>query len=174
MTQLTESAAWQALKTHHNDMKDVHMRHLFAQDKERFNRFSIAFNGILFDYSKNIITDETKEKLIALAKEQGLEDMRYLDGHYLLSLDGTGYFSSSEVHCDQCCEKHHRDGRITYYHQILGAVIVHPDQSEVFPLAPEPILKQDGAKKNDCERNAAKRFLTALRREHPHLKLIVQ
>jgi len=76
MTQLTESAAWQALKTHHNDMKDVHMRHLFAQDKERFNRFSITFNGILFDYSKNIITDETKEKLIALAKEQGLEDMR--------------------------------------------------------------------------------------------------
>jgi len=40
-------------------------------------------------------------------------------------------------------------------------------------LAPEPILKQDGAKKNDCERNAAKRFLTELRREHPHLKLIV-
>jgi len=71
--------------------------------------------------------------------------MSYLDGHYLLSLDGTGYFSSSEVHCDQCCEKHHRDGRTTYYHQLLGAVIVHPDQSEVFPLAPEAILKQDGA-----------------------------
>lgn len=108
-----------------------------------------------------------------LQRGKGLEDMRYLDGHYLLSLDGTGYFSSSEVHCDQCCEKHHRDGRTTYYHQILGAVLVHPDRSEVFPLAPEPILKQDGAKKNDCERNAAKRFLTALRREHPHLKLIV-
>jgi hypothetical protein len=43
----------------------------------------------------------------------------------------------------------------------------------VFPLAPEPILKQDGARKNDCERNAAKRLLTDLRREHPHLKLIV-
>ena len=104
---------------------------------------------------------------------KGLEDMSYLDGHYLLSLDGTGYFSSSEVHCDQCCEKHHRDGGVTYYHQILGAVLVHPDQPEVFPFAPEPILKQDGARKNDCERNAAKRFLSELRREHPHLKLIV-
>ena len=42
-----------------------------------------------------------------LQRGKGLEDMSYLDGHYLLSLDGTGYFSSSEVHCDQCCEKHH-------------------------------------------------------------------
>ncbi len=58
---------------------------------------------------------------------------------------------------------------------MLGAVLVHPDCQEVFPLAPEPILKPDGATKNDCERNAAKRLLTALRREHPHphLKLIV-
>ena len=108
-----------------------------------------------------------------LQRGKGLESMRYLDGHYLLSIDGTGYFSSTEVHCEQCCEKHHRDGHITYYHQMLGAVLVHPDQREVFPLAPEPILKQDGARKNDCERNAGKRLLTDLRREHPHLKLIV-
>lgn len=108
-----------------------------------------------------------------LQRSKGLEGMTYLDGHYLLSVDGTGYFSSSDVHCDQCCEKHHRDGRVTYYHQLLGAVLVHPDQREVFPLAPEPILKQDGARKNDCERNAAKRLLNDLRREHPHLKLIV-
>ena len=51
-------------------------------------------------------------------------------GHYLLSVDGTGYFSSSRVHCAQCCEKHHRDGRTTYYHQMLGAVLVHPDKRE--------------------------------------------
>ena len=108
-----------------------------------------------------------------LQRGKGLESMCYLDGHYLLSIDGTGYFSSTEIHCEQCCEKHHRDGRITYYHQMLGAVLVHPDQREVFPLAPEPILKQDGARKNDCERNAGKRLLTDLRREHPHLKLIV-
>jgi len=108
-----------------------------------------------------------------LQRGKGLEGFASLDGHYLLSLDGTGYFSSNTVHCPQCAEKHHRNGTITYYHQMLGAVLVHPDCQEVFPLAPEPILKPDGARKNDCERTAAKRLLSALRREHPHLKLIV-
>ena len=109
----------------------------------------------------------------ALQRGKGLEGFDVLDGHYALSLDGTGVFSSQQVHCAQCCEKHHRDGKVTYYHQVLGAVLVHPEHREVFPLAPEPILKQDGQRKNDCERNAAKRLLTRLRREHPHLKLIV-
>ena len=107
-----------------------------------------------------------------LRRGKGLEDFTYL-GHYLLSVDGTGYFSSSSVHCENCCEKHHRDGRTTYYHRLLGAVRVHPRRREVFPLAPEPIVKADGQKKNDCERNAAKRLLRDVRREHPHLKLIV-
>jgi len=108
-----------------------------------------------------------------LQRGKGLEGFDYLDGHYLLSLDGTGYFSSQQVHCAQCAEKHHRNGTTTYYHQMLGAVLVHPDHREVFALTPEPILKPDGSKKNDCERNAAKRLLTDLRRAHPHLKLIV-
>jgi hypothetical protein len=55
---------------------------------------------------------------------------------------------------------------------MLGAVVVHPDRREVIPLMPEPILKQDGATKNDCERNAAKRFFPAFRKEHPHLPVI--
>jgi hypothetical protein len=108
-----------------------------------------------------------------LQRGKGLEGFEYLDGHYLVSVDGTGYFSSKQVHCAQCVEKHHRDGTTTYYHQMLGAVLVHPDHAEVFPLAPEPILKPDGSKKNDCERNAAKRLLSDLRRAHPHLRLIV-
>jgi len=62
---------------------------------------------------------------------------------------------------------------VTYHHQLLGAAIVHPDQKVVIPLAPEPIIKQDGETKNDCERNAAKRFFDQLRQDHPHLHLIV-
>jgi hypothetical protein len=54
-----------------------------------------------------------------------------------------------------------------------GAAIVHPDHREVIPLAPEPIIKQDGTTKNDCERNAAKRLLRKIRQEHPRLGLIV-
>lgn len=108
-----------------------------------------------------------------LQRGKGLEGFTWWNDHYLLSIDGTGYFSSPSVHCEQCCEKRHRDGRTTWYHQMLGAVLVHPDCREVFPLAPEPIVKQDGTNKNDCERNAGKRLLTDIRREHPHLKMIV-
>ena len=54
-----------------------------------------------------------------------------------------------------------------------GAVVVHPERSEVFPLAPEPSMKGDGARKHDCERTAAKRLLGEVRRAHPHLKRIV-
>lgn len=108
-----------------------------------------------------------------LQRAKALESYEYLGGNYLLSIDGTGQFSSGKIHCKSCCEKHHRNGEITYYHQLLGAVIVHPNRKEVIPLAPEPITKRDGKNKNDCERNAAKRLLTDVRREHPHLKLIV-
>jgi len=108
-----------------------------------------------------------------LQRGKGLEAYAYVNGHYLLSVDGTGFFSSQTLHCEQCCEKKKRNGQITYYHQLLGAAIVHPDKREVIPLAPEPITLQDGQTKNDCERNAAKRLLPDVRREHPHLPLIV-
>ena len=90
----------------------------------------------------------------ALQRGKGLEGFACLDGHYLLSVDGTGHHSSKKVHCGNCCEKHHRDGTTTYYHMMLGAVLVHPEEREVFPLAPEPIAKTDGSKKNDCEAQA--------------------
>lgn len=102
-----------------------------------------------------------------------LEKFEFLNGYYLMALDGTGEFSSSKVSCCQCCKKEHKDGSVTYYHQMLGACIVHPDVSNVIPLCPEIIQNGDGAVKNDCERNAAKRFIENFRREHPHLKVII-
>ncbi len=108
-----------------------------------------------------------------LQRGKALEPFVYLDGHYLLSLDGTTYFSSSKVHCPSCLEKHHRGGGITYSHQLLGATLVHPDRKEVIPLAPEPIINPDGHTKNDCERNATRRWLKQFRRDHPHLPVIV-
>jgi hypothetical protein len=100
--------------------------------------------------------------------------MVYMGQYYLLTLDGTGYFSSTQVHCAACLEKKNRQtGQITYWHQLMGGAIVHPDFKEVFPLMPEAIIKQDGQSKNDCERNAAKRFLQQVRRDHPDLPLII-
>jgi hypothetical protein len=108
-----------------------------------------------------------------LQRGKALEDFVYLGGYYLASLDGTTYFSSTKVHCPSCLEKHHRGGGITYSHQLLGATLVHPDHKEVIPLAPEPIIKQDGDTKNDCERNATRRWLKRFRQDHPHLPIIV-
>ena len=108
-----------------------------------------------------------------LQRGKALEAMTWLDGHYLLALDGTGYFSSKTIHCASCLRRVHRNGSITYAHQMLGAALIHPDQRAVIPLMPEPITNRDGTEKNDCERNAAKRFVAKLRQDHPHLKFIV-
>jgi hypothetical protein len=114
-----------------------------------------------------------KKMFAKIQRGKCLEGFEFFDGYYLLSMDGTGEFSSSTVCCPQCCKKEHKDGSVTYYHQMLGACIVHPDQPNVIPLCPEPIRNGDGAAKNDCERNASKRFIEHLKREHPHLKVII-
>jgi hypothetical protein len=119
---------------------------------------------------KTLYTDVFRE----LQRGKELEKFVFMEGCYLLSLDGTGYFASHKIHCAACLKKvNKKTGEVTYYHQMLGGAIVHPDLKEVIPLAPEPIIKQDGQTKNDCERNAAKRFFEQLRRDHPHLPLII-
>ncbi|MFA5477713.1 MAG: glucose-6-phosphate isomerase [Bacteroidales bacterium] len=65
----TETQAWKALAAHYVDMKTVRMKNLFEQDPDRFTRMSIGFDELLFDYSKNIITAETLEKLLKLADD---------------------------------------------------------------------------------------------------------
>jgi Transposase DDE domain len=109
----------------------------------------------------------------ALQRGKVLEDMVFVEDHYLVAFDGTGYFSSQQIHCASCLEMHHQNGTVTYRHQMLGAALIHPDKREVLPLMPEAIIKQDGTTKNDCERSAAKRLIAKLRQDHPHLKLIV-
>jgi hypothetical protein len=114
-----------------------------------------------------------KRVFAQLQRGKALEPMVFLDDSYLLALDGTGYFSSQAIHCASCLHQVHRNGTVTYAHQMLGAAIIHPDMRAVIPLMPEAIVKQDGTSKNDCERNAAKRFVAKLRHDHPHLKFII-
>jgi len=114
-----------------------------------------------------------KRLLAQVQRSKRLELFQYDDKRYLVPIDGTGYFYSNHVHCENCCQKQHKDGSVSYYHHMLSAAIVHPDQKVVLPFAPEPIMKTDGRDKNDCEHTAAKRFLDNLRREHPHLKVIM-
>lgn len=71
---LTQSSAWQALKAHQSELAQIHMRDLFAKDADRFAKFSLNVNGILLDYSKNLLTDDTIPLLINLAKQAQLSD----------------------------------------------------------------------------------------------------
>jgi glucose-6-phosphate isomerase len=69
----TGTSAWKELLAHFEEMNNVHMRDLFLHDTERFKSFSLQFEDILVDYSKNIITDRTVSLLISLAEEVGLK-----------------------------------------------------------------------------------------------------
>src|SRR5712691_4920346 len=158
---------------------------LLAFDKERAEGNVETIYGIervpCDTHMREILDTVSPESLRPLFKSvfrqvqrgKALEALAFLDGHYLLALDGTGYFASQTMHCASCLHKVHRNGSITYYHHMLGAAIIHPDMREVIPLMPEPIVQQDGTDKNDCERHAAKRFVAKLRQDHPHLKCIV-
>jgi Transposase DDE domain len=108
-----------------------------------------------------------------LQRGKVLEGYVFLEGCYLVARDGVEYFCSRKVHGDHGLTRRHSNGAVSYYHQMLGAVIVHPDFPEVIPLTPEPIQRQDGQSKNDCERNAARRWLKRFRKGHPHLPIIV-
>jgi hypothetical protein len=95
----------------------------------------------------------------AIATEGVLEPFRRLDGRVLIALDGTEHFCSRKIHCPRCSTRRRSDGGTEYFHVYLGASIVAPGHQQVLPLPAEYIAPQDGAEKQDCERNAAKRWL---------------
>jgi hypothetical protein len=101
------------------------------------------------------------KKFDNLEKIGVLEEFGYKIGSttfHLISCDGVEHFSSKKVNCPCCLSKKHRNGTTTYHHNMLCAALVHPDKREVFIMDVEPIIRQDGHIKNDCERNAAKRL----------------
>lgn len=113
--------------------------------------------------------------LSRLQRGKHLEQYRLsdLDGSYLCVIDGTQYFGSEQVQCSGCLKKNHKDGRVSYSHQILQGAIVHPNLRQVLPLMPEEIRNTDGEGKQDCEMNAGKRFLKQLRCDHPRMKITI-
>jgi glucose-6-phosphate isomerase len=71
-----KTRAWRKLKAHYKIMKSRHMKDMFAADPKRFTKFSLRFEDILVDYSKNIMNEKTLQLLLELAREAGLEDAR--------------------------------------------------------------------------------------------------
>lgn len=128
---------------------------------------------ILDEYDPLVYIRPVFENNILLTEKYDLlKQFEFIDGYILCAVDGTGEFSSKKIHCDQCCVKNTSNG-IIYYHQMLGSVLVHPENKIVIPIGAEPILKQDGEKKNDCEVNASKRLLPYIKKTFPGMKLIL-
>jgi hypothetical protein len=108
-----------------------------------------------------------------------LQHYQFLDGRYLITMDGSQYFSSYQVNCE-CCLTATKNGTVRYHHDILQTAIVHPDKRQVLPLAPGFIHNADdsGAKnakrrKQDCEIKAGYRAVQRIRNDHPRLAAVI-
>jgi hypothetical protein len=95
----------------------------------------------------------------AVAAAGPLDCFQRLGGRVLIALDGTEHFCSRKIHCQNCCTRRRSDGGTEYFHAFLGASLVAPGHQRVMPLPAEFITPQHGAQKQDCERDAAKRWL---------------
>ncbi len=114
-----------------------------------------------------------KEIYLRLQRDKHLEQFQIFPGFYYFPMDGSQFYSSTEISCKQCLVKEHKEGGPTYSHQVLQGGIMHPDCAEIIPFMPEQIVNGDGATKQDCEMNAAKRFIVKLRKDFPQLGLLV-
>jgi len=121
---------------------------------------------ILDEIPSDVFADIFKDILSRLRRHKHLEDFAILPNILLCVIDGTQYHSSHQIHCEHCLRKTHK-GKITYSHAVLQGAIMHPDKKQVLPVMPEAISNTDGTKKQDCESNAAKRFIENLKKAHP-------
>ena len=101
-----------------------------------------------------------------LEAEGILQHHRGVNDNLLCGLDGTQYFSSTKIHCENCSQRH-KDEMVYYSHSVIAPVLVAPGSSSVYCLEPEFIVPQDGAEKQDCEQNAFKRWVERNRHRLP-------
>src|SRR6202142_1538929 len=99
------------------------------------------------------------ERMEALLAEPAMRQaFGRLGGRTLIAWDGTQYFCSQKIGCPNCLTRERSNGKKDNYHCLLSATVVAPGHSKVVPLMPEFVASQDGAEKQDCERNAVKRW----------------
>ena len=118
----------------------------------------------LLDPFKPADLDEVYLEIFESLEQHGLlHPFRVLDGQLLVALDGTQYYSSSNIDCPNCLRRQTAKGQTRYSHTAMTPVIVCPGRSEVIALPPEFIMPQDGHGKQDCERVAGKRWIDQTR-----------
>jgi len=96
---------------------------------------------------------------LALEGSEILKGRRSFANQLLIAIDGTEYFSSQAIHCENCSHRELNNGKTNYFHSVLTPVIVQPGNETVISLEPEFIVPQDGHEKQDCELQAAKRWV---------------
>jgi hypothetical protein len=165
-------------------LKDSSLLQFMARFKERANNLKGIFKikkcpsdtgmrQILDEVQPGLLLPILGEQVSALNQAGHLSGYRVLGGHLYIPVDGTTHYSSHAVSCPHCSVKNHKNGTKTYSHAMLAAVIVHPGEEVVFPCAVEPILLQDGKKKNDCELCAMRRLLPQIVKALPGEKILI-
>ncbi len=126
------------------------------------NHIRQTLDGIPAEHFDDVFISVARD----LERKGALRGMRRLDDRTLIALDGTEYFNSCKIKCDNCSSRTRNRGTdretVEYFHSFLGATIVAPGQKTALPLPPEIIRPQDGAGKQDCEINAVKRWLARI------------
>ena len=128
---------------------------------------------ILDEIPSEVLSPIFKDFFNRLRRHKHLEGYAILPNTLLCAIDGTQYHSSKDIYCEQCLRKEHKSGETTYSHAVLQGAIMHPDKKQVLPVMPESIANTDGTDKQDCESNAAKRFIKNLRQAHPRQGFLV-
>lgn len=129
--------------------------------------------NVLDEMDSSEIEPIFNEYFYLLQRGKYLDKYRFLNNSYLISIDGSEYFGSDKICCTGCLKKEDKKGNVSYSHQIMQAVLMHPDMKQIIPLIPEEIRNTDGDKKQDCEISAGKRLITNIRKAHPKLKMII-
>ena len=160
-------------KARKDGAKNINLRNLFSIKNIPSDT---QMRQILDEVNPDTIRPAFRKIFSQLQRGNELKKYQYLGGHYLIALDGTGKFASDKVRCEHCIQKKKKggkEGEMTFHHQLLGASIVHPEIKQVIPLCPEPILNQDGSKKQDSELKSGKRWIEKFRKEHSKLRAII-
>ena len=151
--------------THNNNLKTLFQVRSIPKDSQ--------MKEVIDELDSTEIEPVFEEYFMALQRGKHLEQYPFLGGHYLVSFDGSGYFSSDKICCPGCLKKESKKGKIRYEHQLVQAALMNPDMRQVIPLVPEAVKNTDGKEKQDCETETGKRLIKKIRKAHPKLKIIL-
>jgi hypothetical protein len=115
--------------------------------------------NLLDPVSPTYLEPAYRQVFLALERSGELKSYRALADQLLVAIDGTEYFSSKKIHCPNCSQRLLKNGETNYFHSALTPVVVAPGRAQVLSLEPEFIVPQDGHEKQDCETQAAKRWV---------------